>query len=753
MKRIRSGQIIALTVAAMLIGVVAVRAQETRTYDGNWDVAPEAGDHIVIESGTLTWDASLPDTVGDWTQSGGTVTFDTRFPGQGAFEVFTINGDAEITGGTWTHTANPAGTNQVHRLRVHVTGDLTLGADALITGKGRGLLRGYGPGNSNNDNIGATHGGIGGGSLVVPYGSVLHPQDLGSGGGTITGFGSHGGGAVYLTVLQHASLLGKINVDSQDTGNSAHGSGGSIYLQADSLAGGATTEISASCGLDGWANRGRGAGGRIAIILTGTGADFGDFSDATIQAITRNLAGAKGGAGTIYLQEGDQASGEGVLIVDNGGVTGTFSGSGIGLDYDALASVTVENGGRLRIGTGDTINLSTVDLTLGATLHIADASGVVVNDPWVVENYTIFLADAPDIEELVIDGNRTLHLQTPLVLSSLRVKDGAALRTYNQPISVSGNAEVESGGQIDANGTGYLQLAGPGYHEPRDGGSYGGMGGEANAGVNGIVGPTYGSILEPLARGSGGGRGTTAGGILQMEVTGTLTLNGAIRSRSLDSPSTEASGSGGSVNIRVGQLIGTNASALIDARSGSHAHHGGGGGGGRVAVRLLGPQVDFSGFAGTIDARAASGTGSGAGGTVYLQTASDEEGGGTVSINFHNVATAFWTQLPPPFAGNGTYPAATYAFDDDLSRALFEARNQARVRLTDDLTIYSLDLDADSSLELDGNTLTVRLLTIDGNAIDNGTYDASDFTQVTDLQGTGEIVVFNPPKGTFIVIQ
>ena len=62
----------------MVMGLAAVGAVRaaTCTFNDGWDVEPSgADDEIVIASGALTWDDTLPAKVASWSQTGGTVTF------------------------------------------------------------------------------------------------------------------------------------------------------------------------------------------------------------------------------------------------------------------------------------------------------------------------------------------------------------------------------------------------------------------------------------------------------------------------------------------------------------------------------------------------------------------------------------------------------------------------------------------------------------------------------------------------------
>ena len=265
--------------AACVAAVVAFGAcgslwGETCTYDGGWDVTPSGeADDIVIVSGDLTWGASLPAKVASWTQSGGTVTFQTVY-GDTGFTLFEVTGDVSLTGGTWTHTENSSA--ETYRLAVTVGGNLNLGTDATIDVTGCGYVKGKGPGYPGGS-AGGCYGGIGtNGSDANCYGSVMRPVNLGSGGNH-----NAGGGAIALTVGGTLTLNGAIVCDgyvgAKGRGDSVQysgGSGGSVLLVANAFAG--TGSVSASGGAVStgyW-----GAGGRVALVQTGEATDFSAFT-------------------------------------------------------------------------------------------------------------------------------------------------------------------------------------------------------------------------------------------------------------------------------------------------------------------------------------------------------------------------------------------------------------------------------------------------------------------------------------------
>jgi hypothetical protein len=140
--------------------------------------------------------------------------------------------------------------------------------------------------------------------------------------------------------------------------------------------------------------------------------------------------------------------------------------------------------------------------------------------------------------------------------------------------------------------------AGYGFSNARPGGvgpygagaGYGGIGGDA-LGSTTSHGATYGSPTHPLWPGSGGARGSAAngspgGGLVWVEATGNVVLNGRITANGAYAAAHGGAGSGGGVYLNCDQLTGSSNGRLF-ATGGScqTGSGGGGGGGGRIAVR------------------------------------------------------------------------------------------------------------------------------------------------------------------------
>jgi hypothetical protein len=233
----------------------------------------------------------------------------------------------------------------------------------------------------------------------------------------------------------------------------------------------------------------------------------------------------------------------------------------------------------------------------------------------------------PQVFGLAIAGNAVVYPQLgqALTCSSLDLGSGGQLTHLNGQqlrVNVLEDAVVQATGQITASALGYPidGIAGPGAGsfggDTGSGGGYGGSGGHGYEGQNG--GSPNGSAEAPLDWGSAGGAGesgrrTAGGGVIHLNVAGTLTVDGSINANGQDSfDNDQGGGSGGSVWLNLGLLAGTGS---ITANGGSgQGSDGGGGGGGRVAIYHNGMGL------GLVSVTASGGSGHAAGGTGTVFT-------------------------------------------------------------------------------------------------------------------------------------
>ena len=175
-----------------------------------------------------------------------------------------------------------------------------------------------------------------------------------------------------------------------------------------------------------------------------------------------------------------------------------------------------------------------------------------------------------------------------------------------------------------------------------NGGAHGGVP-NGNMSMTLNSGMCYGSILHPIAPGSGGSgdyANSRGGGIVRLDIGGALKLDGLITVE----PGTKGEHycfSGGSIWVNAATLSGT---GTFDARGGSW--NGGtctGGGGGRIAIYLSQQKSTDADFAGEITVaggayRSVGATPTASGGTLYRQYADEKDGYGTCYIDGYNTS-------------------------------------------------------------------------------------------------------------------
>jgi hypothetical protein len=393
------------------------------------------------------------------------------------------------------------------------------------------------------------------------YGLITDPSQPGSGGGIANGgssaTGGAGGGSLRLSFSGTERVLtvnGRLTADgiSPSVNGGGGGAGGSLTLSPSVLTGNGVISVNGGAGTG---SAGGGAGGRIAITYNS------NLFTGQITAFGGTGAGA-GGAGTIYLK--DNLAPQGQIIIDNGGVVGTYT-----------------------------------------PIVLSSSSSARYN--------------------LRVTGAATVLAPTALYLSNLTITANGVLSASptNLLVDVLQNATIGVGGAIKVDGKGYGYNQGPGKGATLSGrgagAGYGGAGGNSQSGALG--GTNYGLVTRPEERGSGGGfgsfdyfGGSEGGGAVQLIVGGTLNLDGALSANGNPGwQDNSGGGSGGSIWISAGALTG--AGNISAAGGDGDLFGGGGGGGGRIAI--YSPENTFTGG---ISVSGGFGANSGEAGSIYLAT-------------------------------------------------------------------------------------------------------------------------------------
>ena len=656
--------------------------------------APTTGDSIYLTSGSKAMTNNLNVAFASWYQSGysGTVTFYTGkkngtsqtlygySENSGETRYLKVTGDIVLNSGTWTAAYQPSLTSGytawkngqgVYRIIVDAGGDVTIGSSATINLKGRGFSANQGPGKVATNKACANHAGIG--SIYTAdystncYGVVRDPVTIGS------GANYRGGGAVRIVCGGAMTLDGNIDVSGQNV-NSCHlGAGGSISIIASSISGAGTLNADGGKGTGTQYDRG-GGGGRISVVLTGTGEDFSSFTGTMTAKIPQSGANSceEGAGGTIYTETAADGAGGGVLTIDNIAV----NYSNMGMRAYTLLNASIYNvsprkivmkkGARVRFEVPGLQTLPPIEfvddsaITANGFFQIAGTANLIMNTSPVT--FPLWLAGGSisagangDGTYSVRSGDTFYVNGSSTVNGTLKVLSGGTV-THIKDIDpkmnlhVTGDLEVDSGGAVSATGKG-----GSSYGATTNkGGSYGGRARDANP-------VCYGSVRMPTAYGTASA--SNGGGAIRATVDGELVVNGAIRANG--TAAQRRTGSGGSILLTANSISGT---GEITANGGNQTgtNRESPGGGGRIAVYLTGAGEDFSAFTGKITAYGGSSKASGyvgkvdaGAGTVYLKTANQADNEGKLIVANSNTV-AYATEI---MTGNAFQKANVTASD------------------------------------------------------------------------------------------
>jgi len=456
---------------------------------------------------------------------------------------------------------------------VSVSGNATIQADGGIMTDAAGYPAGQGSGGGryyasgpNYPCGGAGHGGYGANGFGA-YASGGSTYDSTT---SPNGLGSGGGTYSPYSVggagggLVRLTVNGALQLDGRISANGGNGSG---------LGGGGGSGGSI------WLTVGTLSGSGSITANGGSGAD---------------LVGGGGGGGRISISYNASAF-AGIISALGGGGAGWAGAGTIFLTprTQQVGQLILDNGGHA--GTNTTFDVSSVDLTVSG-----GAVGQAPSVNWTTRNLQVRSSGV---------------LTTPKSLSSLT-------------LTVSGNATIDAGGILSADGRGNAggQGTGAGFASSsgiRGGAGHGGFGAANPAGYGGA----YGLMQSPSSVGSGGGNGGgygyapyggAGGGALRLTVTGALTVNGRISADGRNGELSSGGGSGGSLWITAGTLTG---SGVISANGGSGNGLAGGGAGGRISIGYA-----ANVFSGLISACGGGGYGRGGAGTIYTKANSQPVG-------------------------------------------------------------------------------------------------------------------------------
>ncbi len=491
-------------------------------------------------------------------------------------------------------------------------GNLSIEAGSKISADAQGYvgfigIPGNGPGGGPTAPAGGSYGGVGANGGAPAYGSPFQPVDLGSsGGGSYAWYagyarGGSGGGALRIQVDDTLNLNGEITANGEDSyfysqwgypASGGGGAGGSIYVETAALKGNGRFSADGGKGAGG----GGGGGGRVAIYYN-QASEFNSFAAST----------ASGGAT-------DQPGAPGTIAFFDRSVPNLHArlwrnfalGNGVALRLGQISVI----GGALTFGANaNLIVMGRCDL-VGGSLSFGNDSSVSIRGDLAADGTNIWLGGGSLLavhQSLELAGGAVLTLGGKDVSGMV---DGRWAGTG--AVVTAGNLTVQAGSRISADEQGYVgtidaPAVGPGAPNGGGGAGHGNSGQTLNASTLG--GAAYDSLAEPVCPGSGGSaaqgghphswnRGGNGGGVIRLNVSGRLQLDGEITANGGDGVYNTSwfhlvGGSGGAIYVETHELAGTGRFA---ANAGASQNGGGASAGGRVAVYYN--QADsFTGFA------------------------------------------------------------------------------------------------------------------------------------------------------------
>lgn len=449
-------------------------------------------------------------------------------------------------------------------------------------------------------------------------------------GGSLTSSGGGSGGSVYVSASTLAGA-GVIGADGGDGGNgtqrdSGGGGGGRVAVYYDTLSGFNLDNIVAAKGLKGGPDSAPtdGVNGTTFIVDNTTdevnvnsGLDFisgGDYARGsyTIDSGANLYCGSGMGTLTISTTGNFADSGstwscaESISTKVDMDITGTLSTTGITWDFADVPLVEL---------TADTWTMASGTNALTIDLAGSEFDTTITNDV-TFTNFT-YTGGLPVTDGAATDGVWDWDDAIDVVLTNSDINssvdwDGLTSLNINSDSSISANELGCAGGPISGNYDGYAPNGSGVCTEGVDGAGFGigaypgtaagGGAGHGGAGGNpsygGTGGTTYGSNTLPIFYGAGGGAGMNGSGAdyvggkgagkVYLDITGTLTVAGAISANGANGlavATASGAGSGGSVYISTGTLAGAGSVNANGGDGGNGSQRdGGGGGGGRIAI-------------------------------------------------------------------------------------------------------------------------------------------------------------------------
>ena len=487
---------------------------------GNWSLGhvPTNGENVLVGINARLTNATA--TVGTCViTNSAIVTFSNITAQLNAQDVLVV-GTAKLTHSinSATTTNGLGGWDPDARVYVACT-NFTLGPSATVDANGVGYqgayaATGYGPGAgighpTTGRGAGGGHGGTGGKGSFSAGGAVndstnAPAQPGSSGGGVFNGGGGNGGGLVRLDVASALTLNGTVSANGTTPASIYSGGGAGGGIYITCGTLGGTGTVSAIGAVGGATDCGCGGGGRIAVIAMASAGWAGIYR---VEGGYTAGTGGSGQSGPLYLSGAAKP-----MSIPAGvnwhiyGITNWISDS---LTLSNSTLVLEEKGVQIHI-ISNLVVCSNSTLSVG---HDGDAETVAVQvdgDLIVTNSGSVFLVYSGATNAVVTNG-------AVLTVGGV-MRIAATLSLYSNPTN-GGSARVNAAGVEVAPVGSIVALGfapslggsgrGPGAGGNFSGGQGGGGGGYGGSGGNGATGipggGTYGSSNAPTAAGSSGG--------------------------------------------------------------------------------------------------------------------------------------------------------------------------------------------------------------------------------------------------------
>lgn len=496
-----------------------------------------------------------------------------------------------------------------------------------------GITKGPSTYGSGGGGLSAKPGGNGGGVVYMTIsgnltlnGNGTIPAISANGANGTCGAGSGGSVSLYVSGTVTTTTVGPIITANGGTGGttatcgtgngSGGGGGGRVYLGYGGLGGTtAITNLQAYGGTGGSSSAYSGGSGTIVTLTGGTNGDLNVYgTNVSTYKINGTPIGVFGRTTSV------SSSSVGFTSLYYAYTAGNFVGTNLVPDVDAISisqnPISTTSTTSIGVSSGDLTTLTAVgrvwgihDTSLDTYDNVSISGGSIVQAGILVVNGLLSIADSSTLMASNLYST-TINMYNTSVISPFpsdtnyygRLKINATTMTISTSAKVSADGMGYLGGGasglLGTNSSKYgmsvnFATTGAGSNED-DGGSHGSSGGYwADPSVKLMwPGVVYDSISQPTEPGGGGGTGLISnvagngGGVVIINLSGTLTVDGKITSKGGTGGGSGLSGgggAGGSIYVSANTITSSSATTIFDA-SGGTATNNGGGAGGRISL-------------------------------------------------------------------------------------------------------------------------------------------------------------------------